>query len=101
MSVSARPAGPPETAKAIRHRPGRSVRIFLVQTDDRLRGILALVEESLDEPALSGDDLAGRAYLSRFHFDRLVAAAVGEPPGSVGACCWNGRPTGWSPVPSR
>ncbi len=53
-----------------------------MQTDDRLRGILALVEESLDEPELSGDDLAGRAYLSRFHFDRLVAAAVGEPPGT-------------------
>ena len=51
-------------------------------TDDRLRGILDLVEASLDEPGLSGGDLAGRAYLSRFHFDRLVAAAVGEPPGA-------------------
>jgi len=50
--------------------------------DDRLRGILDLVEGSLDEPELSGEDLAGRAYLSRFHFDRLVAAAVGEPPGA-------------------
>ncbi len=48
---------------------------------DRLRQILELVEESLDEPELSGEELAGRAYLSRFHFDRLVAAAVGEPPG--------------------
>ncbi len=51
-------------------------------TDDRLRGILDLVEDSLDEPELTGEDLAGRAYLSRFHFDRLVAAAVGEPPGA-------------------
>jgi AraC family transcriptional regulator len=49
---------------------------------DRLRGILDLVEDSLDEPDLTGDDLAGRAYLSRFHFDRLVSASVGEPPGS-------------------
>jgi AraC-like DNA-binding protein len=53
-----------------------------VNTDDRLRGILDLVEGSLDEPELSAADLAGRAYLSRFHFDRLVAAAVGEPPGA-------------------
>lgn len=49
---------------------------------DRLRGMLDLVEQSLDEPELTGDDLAGRAYLSRFHFDRLVAAALGEPPGA-------------------
>jgi AraC-like DNA-binding protein len=51
-------------------------------TDDRLRGILDLVEESLDEPDLAGDELARRAYLSRFHFDRLVSAALGEPPGA-------------------
>lgn len=49
---------------------------------DRLRGILDLVEDSLDEPELTGEDLAGRAYLSRFHFDRLISAAVGEPPGA-------------------
>lgn len=49
---------------------------------DRLRAILELVEESLDEPDLTGADLAGRAYLSRFHFDRLVSAAIGEPPGA-------------------
>lgn len=49
---------------------------------DRLRGILDLVEESLGEPEMSGEDLAARAYLSRFHFDRLVRAALGEPPGA-------------------
>jgi AraC family transcriptional regulator len=49
---------------------------------DRLRWILDLVDDSLGEPGLTGDDLAGRAYLSRFHFDRLVAAALGEPPGA-------------------
>lgn len=51
-------------------------------TADRLRGILDLVEESLDEPDLRAEELAGRAYLSRFHFDRLVTAALGEPPGA-------------------
>jgi AraC-like DNA-binding protein len=51
-------------------------------TDDRLRSILDLVEDSLDEPDLAGDELARRAYLSRFHFDRLVSAALGEPPGA-------------------
>jgi AraC-like DNA-binding protein len=49
---------------------------------DRLRGFLELIEASLDEPDMAGSDLAGRAYLSRFHFDRLVRAALGEPPGA-------------------
>jgi AraC-like DNA-binding protein len=53
-----------------------------VTTADRLRGILDLVEQSLDEPDLPGDELSKRAYLSRFHFDRLVSAALGEPPGA-------------------
>lgn len=48
---------------------------------NRLRGILDLVEESMAEPDMDGAELAGRAYLSRYHFDRLVRAAFGEPPG--------------------
>lgn len=51
-------------------------------TPDRLRAILEIVEDSLDEPELAGEDLASRAYLSRFHFDRLVVSALGEPPGA-------------------
>ena len=47
---------------------------------DRLDEILRLIEASLDEPDLDGARLAERFHLSRFHFDRLVAAAVGEPP---------------------
>ena len=53
-----------------------------MSSPDRLRAILDLVECSLDEPELTADELAGRAYLSRFHFDRLVSASIGEPPGS-------------------
>jgi AraC family transcriptional regulator len=49
---------------------------------DRLRGILDLVEASLDDPDLTVDGLADRAYVSRFHFGRLVTAALGEPPGA-------------------
>jgi AraC family transcriptional regulator len=49
---------------------------------DRLRGLLDVVEESLDLADLDGLDLARRAYLTRFHFDRLVKAALGEPPGA-------------------
>ncbi len=47
-----------------------------------VREILELVEQSLDDPAHAPADLAARAHLSRFHFDRLVTAALGEPPGA-------------------
>lgn len=51
-------------------------------TVDHLRRILDLVEESLDDAGTTGEDLARRAFLSRFHFSRLVTAALGEPPGA-------------------
>lgn len=47
-----------------------------------VRQILELVEESLDDPDHVASDLAAAAHLSRFHFDRLVTAALGEPPGA-------------------
>lgn len=50
---------------------------------DRLRELLDVIVDSLAEPRLSGADVAGRAFLSRFHFDRLVAAATGEAPGAL------------------
>ncbi|HEY1174715.1 MAG TPA: helix-turn-helix domain-containing protein, partial [Phytomonospora sp.] len=40
------------------------------------------VSGCLDEPRLTGGDLGRRAHLSRYHFDRLAAAALGEPPGA-------------------
>ena len=49
---------------------------------DRLRELLDTIIEALDEP-LDGSSLAARAYLSRFHFDRLVAAGLGEPPAAL------------------
>jgi AraC family transcriptional regulator len=54
-----------------------------VTDDDRLDWILSVVERSLDEPDIDGLDLASRAYLSRSHFARLVASALGEPPGAL------------------
>lgn len=53
-----------------------------MMTTDRLRRILDLVQDSLREPDITGEELAGAAFLSRFHFDRLVRAALGEPPGA-------------------
>ncbi len=50
---------------------------------DAMGRILDLAQTSLDDPSVSADDLAARAYLSRFHFDRLVTATGGEPPGAL------------------
>ena len=45
---------------------------------DRLRELIDLVLDSLDEPGADGPALAERASFSRDHLDRLLAAATGE-----------------------
>src|SRR3954471_11325237 len=50
-----------------------------VDTDTFVRFVDTLAS-SLDDHEARGEDLAARAYLSRFHFDRVVAATSGETP---------------------
>jgi AraC family transcriptional regulator len=47
---------------------------------DRLRDLIDVVLDSLDEPGADGRVLARRAHFSRDHLDRLLAAATGESP---------------------
>jgi AraC family transcriptional regulator len=49
---------------------------------DRLTEILEVIEQSLDEPDCDGNALAGRLFLSRFHFARIASAVLGEAPGA-------------------
>jgi AraC family transcriptional regulator len=51
-----------------------------VPVADRLRDLIDLVLDSLDEPGADGRALAQRASFSRDHLDRLLAAATGETP---------------------
>ena len=74
--------GDRKTAKRIRPVAAPAVTLSDMAEPDRLRAILDVVQAGLDDPALTGAELAGRAYLSRFHFDRLVVAGLGEPPGA-------------------
>jgi AraC family transcriptional regulator len=46
---------------------------------DRLRTMIDAIVDSLADAA-KGEELARRVHLSRFHFDRLLAAAIGETP---------------------
>jgi AraC family transcriptional regulator len=39
-----------------------------------------VVAGSLDDPGTTAADIARRAYMSRFHFDRVVTAVAGESP---------------------
>lgn len=50
-----------------------------MDSPDRLRLLIDTVIAALDD-AVEGDELAKRAYLSRFHFDRLIARGLGEAP---------------------
>jgi AraC-like DNA-binding protein len=47
---------------------------------DRLRDLLDLVIDSLDESDADGRALARRAHFSRDHLDRVLAGATGESP---------------------
>ena len=50
-------------------------------TTDTFSEFVESLASHLDDHEATGDDLAARMYLSRSHFDRLVAAASGETPG--------------------
>lgn len=54
-----------------------------MSSTDAVRRLLDLAEAALAEPSVSAEEVARRSSLSRFHFDRLVGAAAGEPPGAL------------------
>ena len=51
-----------------------------LQLMDTFTTFVDSLAESLDDHDASGEDLAARAYLSRFHFDRVVSGVSGETP---------------------
>ncbi|HVC88841.1 MAG TPA: AraC family transcriptional regulator [Gaiellaceae bacterium] len=52
-------------------------------TNDTFARFIDILAETLDDHGASGEALAARVHLSRFHFDRLVSAASGEPPATL------------------
>jgi AraC-like DNA-binding protein len=47
---------------------------------DTFARFVDVVADALDDNGLDGAAIAGRAHMSRFHFDRVVSAAAGETP---------------------
>jgi AraC-like DNA-binding protein len=52
-------------------------------TTDTFARFLEILAGTMDDHEASGDSIASRVHLSRFHFDRLVSAAAGEPPAAL------------------
>jgi len=50
---------------------------------DRFGRFVEVLAETMDEREASAESMAARVHLSRFHFDRLVSAAAGEPPAAL------------------
>jgi AraC family transcriptional regulator len=49
--------------------------------EDRFAAFVDTVARHLDDHDFDGDAIAAALYLSRFHFDRVMAGIAGEPPG--------------------
>jgi len=47
---------------------------------DTFAAWLDVLVDTLDEPGLTGEEIAARLHLSRFHLDRVVSAVAGEAP---------------------
>ena len=47
---------------------------------DHFTSFVDVLADALDDHEATGEDLAARLYLSRFHLDRIVASVAGEPP---------------------
>ena len=50
---------------------------------DTFAAFVEVLADALDDHDASGDDLAARVHLSRFHLDRVIAAVAGEPPAAL------------------
>ena len=47
---------------------------------DHFERFVTVLADALDDHDVTGEELAARLYLSRFHLDRIVASVAGEPP---------------------
>jgi AraC-like DNA-binding protein len=47
---------------------------------DTFVAFVDLLADALDDHGTTGEELAGRLYLSRYHFDRIISSVAGEPP---------------------
>ena len=59
---------------AARHHRG------MTAASDTFVAFVDVLADALDDHEATGEELAARLYLSRYHFDRLISSVAGEPP---------------------
>src|SRR3954469_21345728 len=47
---------------------------------DHFTRFVEVLADALDDHEVTGEDLASRLYLSRYHLDRIISSVAGEPP---------------------
>jgi len=52
----------------------------MAEPADTFAAFVEVLAAALDDHEATGEDLARRVHMSRFHFDRVIAATAGEPP---------------------
>ena len=52
----------------------------MTAASDTFVAFVDVLADALDDHEATGEELAARLYLSRYHFDRLISSVAGEPP---------------------
>ena len=52
----------------------------MTAASDTFVAFVDVLADALDDHEATGEALAARLYLSRYHFDRLISSVAGEPP---------------------
>lgn len=47
---------------------------------DTFVAFVDVIADALDDHEATGEEIAARLYLSRYHFDRIISSVAGEPP---------------------
>ena len=72
-----------------------------LQLMDTFTTFVDSLAESLDDHDVSGEDIAARAHLSRFHFDRVVSASPARRRRACGDGSCSSEPRSGSSRPER
>jgi len=52
----------------------------MTAASDTFVAFVDVLADALDDHESTGEELAARLYLSRYHFDRIISSVAGEPP---------------------
>src|SRR5258705_173898 len=82
VTAATSPTWSPTTRRGQTRRSPAARRHHRVMTaaSDTFVACVDVLADALDDHEATGEDLAARLYMSRYHFDRLISSVAGEPP---------------------